>query len=506
MAEELEELRALVAQLRTDNDRMRQERLPAAPPAPSAPSTDRLVFVPRDRKCPMFRGRSGIGLNEWMEEVEACMRARRLSVFEQAYFVFDHLEGEAREEVKYRPRAEREDPAKIFGILQELYGCSESYVALQEAFFSRRQQEGETLQGFSLALMSLMASVRARAPREMLNADILLRDQFVEHVLDGALRRELKQFVRRQPAATLLDVRGEALRWEREGLPGGSRGRSHSVPSAFGLQCGVQGGPKVVATPAPRSELQEMREMLRLQQEQIPSSDTCHLAVAPSFVGAVRSRVTTLATAMGYGFPVHSPLCLQLWPCRPPGPPIALGTRKTSAHRIAEPQFGGGSHWLSGYFRGVGGSFEAYVIMPTDGRYLELDVMLCSKLIPGCGVLVVRDPPGNVSTLVPGVLGMNIIRRCYRELFGQHGLALFNLPAVAEAPESVTQALQKCHQASAPAHRCTTGRVKVRGNSCSNGYSDADYPSVAAPTGGFYSCQGSRLAFHCAGYAVAQAP
>ncbi|KAK0155388.1 hypothetical protein N1851_002293 [Merluccius polli] len=95
--------------------------------------------------------------------------------------------------------------------------------------------------------------------------------------------------------------------------------------------------------------------------------------------------------------------------------------------------------------------------------YLELDVMLCSKLIPGCGVLVVRDPPGNVSTLVPGVLGMNIIRRCYRELFGQHGLALFNLPAVAEAPESVTQALQKCHQASAPAHRCTTGRVKVRG-------------------------------------------
>ena len=114
--------------------------------------------------------------------------------------------------------------------------------------------------------MSLMASVRARAPREMLNADILLRDQFVEHVLNGALRRELKQFVRQQPAATLLDVRGEALRWEREGLPGGSRG---SVPSAFGLQCGVQGGPKVVATTAPRSELQEIRELLRLQQEQL---------------------------------------------------------------------------------------------------------------------------------------------------------------------------------------------------------------------------------------------
>lgn len=68
--------------------------------------------------------------------------------------------------------------------------------------------------------------------------------------------------------------------------------------------------------------------------------------------------------------------------------------------------------------------------------YLEPDVKLCGKLIPGCGVLVVQDP-GNVSTQVPGVLGMNIIRRCYREFFGQHGLALFELPMVAEAPESV---------------------------------------------------------------------
>lgn len=50
----------------------------------------------------MFRGKSGIELNEWKEEVEACIRACRLPVF----FMFDHL---AREEIKYRPRAERED-------------------------------------------------------------------------------------------------------------------------------------------------------------------------------------------------------------------------------------------------------------------------------------------------------------------------------------------------------------------------------------------------------------
>lgn len=69
--------------------------------------------------------------------------------------------------------------------------------------------------------------------------------------------------------AILLDVRSEAIRWESEGLQRGVSGRSHSVPSDFGLQYSVQGGPKEVATAAPISELQEMREMLRLQQEQL---------------------------------------------------------------------------------------------------------------------------------------------------------------------------------------------------------------------------------------------
>lgn len=114
--------------------------------------------------------------------------------------------------------------------------------------------------------MRLMAPVRERAPYGMTNAEDLLRDQFVEHVQDGALRRELMQYVRRQPMATLLDVWSEAIRWEREGLPGGSRGRSQSVSSAFGLQYGVQGSRRS-PSPLPGSELVDIREMLRLQQE-----------------------------------------------------------------------------------------------------------------------------------------------------------------------------------------------------------------------------------------------
>lgn len=287
---ELQELRDLVAQLRADNSLLRQEQRDSQPggssnvssevshPSTLAPPSgganaiapERLVFVPRDRKCPYFNGRSGANINEWVEEAQACMRARYLSAIDQAFFLFDHLEGEAREEIKYRPAAEREDPNKIIGILKDLYGCSQSYVALQEAFFCRKQQDGETLQEFSLALMSLMERVKQRAPAGMSNAGVLLRDQFTEHVLDSSLRRELKQLVRRCPTSTLLEVREEAIRWEREGMPGGARGRSYSVPSAHGIQYAVHSGARPPGGNSfQRSELSELKDILKQQQEQL---------------------------------------------------------------------------------------------------------------------------------------------------------------------------------------------------------------------------------------------
>lgn len=93
--------------------------------------------------------------------------------------------------------------------------------------------------------------------------------------------------------------------------------------------------------------------------------------------------------------------------------------------------------------------------------FLELDVELCGKSIPQCGVLVVRDPPGGVGSHAPGVIGMNILSKCYHELFGQHGPALFDLPSVSQAHSSVVEALQSCHQAES--RPLKPGRVQVCG-------------------------------------------
>lgn len=83
---------------------------------------------------------------------------------------------------------------------------------------------------------------------------------------------------------------------------------------------------------------------------------------------------------------------------------------------------------------------------------------------PSPTLLVVKDPPpADASPPVPGVLGMNILRKCYRTLFGQHGFALFDLPMVTDAPTSVVRALQRCHQVSEAPQSAAFSQVKVRG-------------------------------------------
>ncbi|KAL1263544.1 hypothetical protein QQF64_006283 [Cirrhinus molitorella] len=95
--------------------------------------------------------------------------------------------------------------------------------------------------------------------------------------------------------------------------------------------------------------------------------------------------------------------------------------------------------------------------------YMELDVELCGKIVPECGILVVKDPPGDMCTQVPGVLGMNVLGRCYRELFGQHGQALFDFPPVVEVPGFVMQALQHCHEIKSQLVVGQVGKARVRG-------------------------------------------
>lgn len=63
----------------------------------------------------------------------------------------------------------------------------------------------------------------------------------------------------------------------------------------------------------------------------------------------------------------------------------------------------------------------------------------------------------------PGILGMNMIRICYREHFGAFGPSLFDLRSVSLVLSSVIAAMQRFHQAATEAPKSSTGAARVRG-------------------------------------------
>lgn len=99
-------------------------------------------------------------VEDWVEEVSRSLSVRPVSIAEKALFVYDLLDGEAKTEVKFHPLENRDDPEKIFSILFDMYGCSQSFVGLQKQFFQRRQLEGESLHEYLHALMTLMESMK----------------------------------------------------------------------------------------------------------------------------------------------------------------------------------------------------------------------------------------------------------------------------------------------------------------------------------------------------------
>lgn len=93
--------------------------------------------------------------------------------------------------------------------------------------------------------------------------------------------------------------------------------------------------------------------------------------------------------------------------------------------------------------------------------YLALELQVLGKKVPGCGVLVVKDIPcASQSCTVPGLLGMNVIIECYRELFAQQGEALFASLAATQTEAYWEPVFRHCHRLEA-FPLVPEGRVRV---------------------------------------------
>ena len=258
-ADEVGLLRERVRQLTLEREQLQQQVTSIAGPAPldradtgmtasHAPVVTRLVQLARERACPLFAGRPAedtLTIEAWITEVHKCWEGKELTGSEQVVFIIDHLIGNAKAEVEFHPTSTRETPEQVFALLTEHFRSPHSYIHSLAQFSQRHQRTGESVRQFSYALKELMDTVNRAAPGVVPNGGKILRDHFIEHVRDQALRRMLDQRISSDPTLDFLQVRALAVHWD-EARPGRARLRSRS--------CGaVEPGPPPVVSQAVRT-------------------------------------------------------------------------------------------------------------------------------------------------------------------------------------------------------------------------------------------------------------
>ena len=180
------------------------------------------VYVPRERTIQPFSGdiiKDGRSIDEFIEEVERVIRARDQIPADQVDFVLSLLKSPAIDEVRLRTRGASVTTNDIFRYLRQAFGEKRSTSQLLQAFYGRKQREGEDLRNFSHALSQMLSSVMKQSPTAVSDERRVIRDQFIEGVSDLSLRRELRKLIRDKPDATFIDVRDEAIMWSIEDKP-----------------------------------------------------------------------------------------------------------------------------------------------------------------------------------------------------------------------------------------------------------------------------------------------
>ena len=174
------------------------------------------VYITREKKFAKYDGTTD--LEDWITEIKAYVTGRYKKSDEQIDFIIEHLEGEPKQEIKYRQKQGENNLDQIFGSLLNVFGGKDTLTALQQKFFSRVQTD-ETEVQYSYALMDIVLKLQKKEPQMYKDPDVMLKERFAEGVSDPNLRRELKRLNTERPAYKFWELRDRAVEWLKDKTP-----------------------------------------------------------------------------------------------------------------------------------------------------------------------------------------------------------------------------------------------------------------------------------------------
>lgn len=221
LKKQIRELEEQMEAMRTVTKRSRRRRHSSITASESDDdvATSKQNYIMKEKKIPMFKGKPAKDgdpeVYEWLDDVKHYLKSRKMTKAQKIEFIFDHLQGRAKSEIRLRPEKDRNDPHKLLQIILDVFGGQEAVTSLQEAFFKRTQQPNETVYDYSLSLMLLMEKIERRNPTSgmRLDRDEMLKGKLTEGVLDQNLKRELRRLNIDTPDVDFYEFRDRAIKW-----------------------------------------------------------------------------------------------------------------------------------------------------------------------------------------------------------------------------------------------------------------------------------------------------
>ena len=96
-------------------------------------SSQKFVFTPKPRKVEKFSGRKGEGQSvyEFIDDIVRVLKTRPTSNEEKVDYLISHLDGPAKEEIRYRAPSLKKDPQQVLDILRETFGEKSTILSYQ---------------------------------------------------------------------------------------------------------------------------------------------------------------------------------------------------------------------------------------------------------------------------------------------------------------------------------------------------------------------------------------
>lgn len=213
---ELATLADTLSKLQLKSDKTEKELAEAKTKSKDSASESKTIFISKDRKLQKFSGKKvkeeDLSIEEWIDDANYHLK-NISSVEAQIEFLFDHLSGQARDELRVLHESDRRSPAKIFDRLRTLFQDEDTIAQIQQTFYQRGQRKGESLQQYSLALLKIMDRLCKKQKSIIGNRELMLRERFIDGVLDGQLKREMRRFAMDHPDVPFQEFRTIIMRW-----------------------------------------------------------------------------------------------------------------------------------------------------------------------------------------------------------------------------------------------------------------------------------------------------